>query len=310
MGAEDPGHRAPAAAGPSWPGLGANVTGLRWLVLAFATGLGAGVIGGVYLPDLPNLGGASWATPPVSAALSPAARPHSVSALGRLEPKEGVIQLAGPSDMSVVIARLLVDQGDPVEKGQLVAVLDKAAVREASVKRLEAELAHARRELERYLRLKHRAVVSDSERDSRELAVKVAAAELDGARAELDRAHVFSPIEGRVLAVHTREGERVGPDGIVALGRTGEMHAVAEVYESDIGRVAVGQAAVVTSPALPEPLTGKVEWIELQVGKLDALGTDPAARKDARVVEVDIRLDDSKHAGGLTNLQVEIEILP
>jgi HlyD family secretion protein len=289
------------------------VKNLSWLALAFAAGVGAGVLGHEYLPALD---GANAATPPVSAAPPPAsdALPASegrvaVSALGRLQPKDGVIEVAGPSDLSVVIARLLVDKGDPVEQGQLIAELDTAAVREAQVQRLRAELAHAKRELKRHLSLKDRAVISDSERDARELAVKVAAAELNGARAELERAHVYSPIDGRVLEVHTREGERVGPDGIVALGRTGEMYAVAEVYESDVGGVKLGQHAVVTSPALHEPLTGTVDWIKLQVGKLDALGTDPAARKDARVVEVEIRLDEGERAAGLTNLQVEIEIL-
>jgi HlyD family secretion protein len=189
-------------------------------------------------------------------------------------------------------------------------VLDKAAVRKATVKRLEAELAHAKRERDRHLRLQSEAVISDAQRDARELAVKVAAADLQGARAELARAHVYSPVDGRVLAVHAREGERVGPDGIVALGRTGEMYAVAEVYESDIGRVKIGQHAIVSSPALHEPLTGSVDWIKLQVGMLDTLGTDPAARKDARVVEVEIRLDDGEQAAGFTNLQVEVEILP
>jgi len=43
--------------------------------------------------------------------------------------------------------------------------------------------------------------------------------------------------------------------------------------------------------------------------KLDQIGDDPAARKDARIVEVEIRLDDSKAAADLTNLQVEIEIV-
>ena len=283
-----------------------------WMLLAFATGVGTGVLGRGYLPDL---GGANFATPPasgepaVSAAPPLAHRPVAVSALGRLEPKDGVIEVSGPSDPSVVISRLLVDKGDPVEKNQLIAELDTAAVREATVARLEAELAHARRELERHLRLKNQAVISDSDRDARELAVKVAAAGLEGARAELERAHVLSPVDGRVLAVHARAGERVGPEGIVALGRTGEMYAVAEVYESDIARVKLGQQAVVTSPVLPEPLTGTVEWIKLQVGKLDVLGTDPAARKDARVVEVEIRLDDGEQAAGLTNLQVEVEIL-
>jgi HlyD family secretion protein len=88
------------------------------------------------------------------------------------------------------------------------------------------------------------------------------------------------------------------------------MYAIAEVYETDVARVEVGQRAEVFSPALPAPLGGTVEWIDLEVGKQDALGTDPAARKDARVVEVEVKLDDSALASGLTNLQVEVTIGP
>jgi len=38
--------------------------------------------------------------------------------------------------------------------------------------------------------------------------------------------------------------------------------------------------------------------------------TDPAARKNARIVEVTIALDDSGPAAGLTNLQVDVLIHP
>jgi HlyD family secretion protein len=42
---------------------------------------------------------------------------------------------------------------------------------------------------------------------------------------------------------------------------------------------------------------------------MDVLSTDPAARADARVVEVQIRLDESAALLGLTNLQVEVKVL-
>jgi HlyD family secretion protein len=88
------------------------------------------------------------------------------------------------------------------------------------------------------------------------------------------------------------------------------MFAIAEVYETDIGRVAVGQRARVTSPVFPEPLGGVVEKIRPKIEKQDALGTDPAARKDARVVEVEIRLDRGAPVEGLSLVQVEVLILP
>ena len=92
------------------------------------------------------------------------------------------------------------------------------------------------------------------------------------------------------------------------LGRTDRMMAVAEVYETDIGRVATGQAATVSSDALERDLTGRVIRVRAQVHKHDVIGTDPAARKDARIIEVEILLDDAEAVANLTNLQVEIII--
>lgn len=243
--------------------------------------------------------------PDVSA---PPAEVTAVTALGRLEPEDGIRSIAGPSGAPAVISKLRVDEGDPVEEGQVIAVLDTEPLRRANVERWRAELANAKRELARHEELNTSRVVSDSSRDDWETRMHVARAELSHARAELARATVRSPIAGRVLFVHAREGELVGPEGILEIGRTDSMFAIAEVYEDDVARVRPGQRATITSPALPTPLTGRVDWVHLKVAKQDALGTDPAARKDARVVEVEIRLDDSEPASALTNLQVEIEI--
>jgi HlyD family secretion protein len=166
--------------------------------------------------------------------------------------------------------------------------------------------------LGRNLELHKGAYISDSVRDALQLELAVARAELRSAEAELERTRVRSPIDGRVLEVHARAGERVEAEGIVEMGRTDQMVAIGEVYETDVGRVRVGQRARVASPALPRPLRGSVERIGLKIGKLDALGTDPAARTDARVVEVEVRLDadDAALAAARTHLQVRVELEP
>jgi HlyD family secretion protein len=86
------------------------------------------------------------------------------------------------------------------------------------------------------------------------------------------------------------------------------MYAIAEVYETDVRGLRRGMRARVRSAALGGELTGAVERIRPKVQKMDEIGTDPAARKDARIVEVEIRLDDSAAAANLTNLQVDVEI--
>jgi HlyD family secretion protein len=127
-------------------------------------------------------------------------------------------------------------------------------------------------------------------------------------QAELDRAYVRAPFAGRILDVHAHVGELVGAHGVVELGRVDQMIAIAEVYETDIRHVRVGQKARIRSDALAGDLTGTVARIRPKVQKLDEIGTDPAARKDARIIEVEIKLDDSAPAASLSLLQVEVEI--
>lgn len=128
------------------------------------------------------------------------------------------------------------------------------------------------------------------------------------ASAQARRMTITAPIDGRILNVKIKPGEEVGTGAVLVMGDTERMRAVAEVYETDIGRVSVGQAATIASRALPHPVTGKVVRIGNMVFKNDVLNVDPAARADARVVEVWIELDDAGLTERLTNLTVDVVI--
>jgi HlyD family secretion protein len=135
-----------------------------------------------------------------------------------------------------------------------------------------------------------------------------AEAALTRQQAGLERAYLRAPFAGRVLDIHTKAGELAGAAGVLEIGRVEQMYAIAEVYETDIRNVRIGQKARVSSDALARPLAGTVTRIRPKVQKLDEIGTDPAARKDARIIEVEVRLDDSAPAASLSLLQVEVEI--
>jgi HlyD family secretion protein len=79
----------------------------------------------------------------------PASDDGRVAALGRLQPKDGVRVIAGPAQAVAVVGELLVDEGDPVRAGQVIARLDDAELRDAAVQRAEARVANAKAELER-----------------------------------------------------------------------------------------------------------------------------------------------------------------
>ncbi len=120
-------------------------------------------------------------------------------------------------------------------------------------------------------------------------------------RRKLERAYIRAPVDGRVLDVLVKPGEFIGAEGFLELGRVDKMYAVAEIYETDILRVKVGQNATISSDAA-HALSGKVELIRHKVQKQDVTGTDPAAARDARIIEVEILLDDARPAESLTHL--------
>ncbi|MEJ2534125.1 MAG: efflux RND transporter periplasmic adaptor subunit [Gammaproteobacteria bacterium] len=188
-------------------------------------------------------------------------------------------------------------------------VAAKEAARRASL--LERELA-AREEVEASEGAARASAASCTAARSD---ARVAAAGIDVARARLvrrqaehARSFVLAPFDGKVLRILAEPGEYVGADGVLELGRVDRMYAIAEVHETEVGQVRAGQRATVSSAALPGDLSGTVRFIRPKVQKQDETGTDPAARQDARIVEVGVLLDDPTAAARLTNLQVEVVI--
>ncbi len=149
--------------------------------------------------------------------------------------------------------------------------------------------------------------------------IKVAQAEVESAIAEVKKAeadltlsYVRSPINGEVLKVHTRAGEIVNAEGIVELGQIDQMYAVAEIYETDIAKVRLGQKVVVTGAAFPGQLEGVVAEIGRKVSTQNVLSTNPLADTDQKVIEVKVRIarpEDNQRVNSLTNLQVQVRIL-
>jgi HlyD family secretion protein len=216
------------------------------------------------------------------------------------------------------------------------------AAEQAAIARLEATLAGAQIDAARYDELYQKQAATVIERDQRRLQVetatqavneaksrlqslqeirdvdvKLAEAEVDAAttavekaRRELEASVVKAPFNGRVLTIHAHPGEEIGPRGVIEIGRTDKMYVIAEVFESDIPRVKVGQKATITSEAFSKPWSGEVESIGSQVAKGDIDQTNPVSLTDARVVDVKIRLDDSSEASRLIHGKVTAVIEP
>ncbi|MBR0706227.1 HlyD family efflux transporter periplasmic adaptor subunit [Bradyrhizobium liaoningense] len=133
-----------------------------------------------------------------------------------------------------------------------------------------------------------------------------AQADLAVAKTALDQAIVRAPFDGRVLSLKARVGERVGNDGLLELGATDDMRVVVDVYQSDIGRVRLGQAVDVRAEAISGSLKGRVTYVGDAVVRQTVINNDPATSTDARVVQVYVSLSkqDSERVEKLSRLQV------
>ncbi len=357
-------------------------------------------------------------------------RPKQVVALGKLIPKGEVIKLSVANAEDSRVNQILVNEGDRVEKNQVIAILqglenrqrdleeatkqvelaqarleqvragdtkkadlaaqkanisrlqsqlrNETVERQAAIASAEAQLRQAELTYDRNQTLLQQGAVtqqaSDETKEALDMAraalnerkaqqnntrqtleqeinqeqenlarleeirpvdVKVSQVELERAiiaveqvKADLEDTKVKVPIAGQILRINTRVGEQVNTEeGIVELGRTDEMYAIAEVYETDIGKVKIGQPAAISSEyggfggkaaisseygGFGGKLNGTVEHLGLQVGAKELLESseDPTQDENSRIVEVKIRIDpeDSQKVAGLTNMQVRIEI--
>jgi HlyD family secretion protein len=140
--------------------------------------------------------------------------------------------------------------------------------------------------------------------------IESAIAQMKRAETELNQAYIRTPNPGKILKIHTRPGEKISSNGIADLGETEQMVVVAEVYQTDIGKIKVGQKAAVTSQAFSGELHGTVKEIALKVSRQNVFSNQAGENLDSRVVEVKIHLnsEDSKQVAGLTNLQVQVAI--
>jgi HlyD family secretion protein len=141
--------------------------------------------------------------------------------------------------------------------------------------------------------------------------VAVAKAVAARAAADVEAAQVRAPSAGRVLALLTREGERISDQGLLKLGDVGSMHAVAEVFEADIRKVRLGGNAEVILESTGERFPAKVVELGHAVARKAILTNDPVSDTDARIVEVRVQLtaSDSVALARLSHARVEVSIV-
>ncbi|WP_017652345.1 ABC exporter membrane fusion protein [Fortiea contorta] len=141
--------------------------------------------------------------------------------------------------------------------------------------------------------------------------VRSATTAVKQAKADQDLTYLRAPISGTILKIHAKTGEIISTSGFAEIGKTSQMYVVAEVYQTDIQKVQIGQKATITSTAFPGELKGYVREVGWQVDKQSIFSLNPSSDTDRKIVQVKIFIDnpeDSKRVSRLSNLQVDVAI--
>jgi len=235
---------------------------------------------------------------------------EAVAALGRLRPLGEIRRLAAPVSGfggTPRVSQLFVEEGDTVTRGQVLAVFDSRpqieadlSALDAQIRSVETEIPLQRREVLRYSQAAKAGaaamVILEEKQDALTMSQRKRVeliAERRTLEADLADSELKSPIDGTVLRLNARVGERPNTDGVLEVGASQSMEALIEVYESDINRIAVGDPVTLVSEngGFDGSLRGRVERISPQVRQREVLSTNPTGDADARIVEVQVTLD-------------------
>ncbi|HTE79323.1 MAG TPA: efflux RND transporter periplasmic adaptor subunit [Reyranella sp.] len=122
--------------------------------------------------------------------------------------------------------------------------------------------------------------------------INITAAKLDNARTSREQALVRSSLDGVVVQIYTRQAERISGNGIAKIVDMSQLRVLADVDELHLGRVATGGKVEVTFRGSPTVYRGKISRIAPTVKRMQRIEPDGGSSTDARVVQVEIELDD------------------
>lgn len=159
----------------------------------------------------------------------------------------GSLESEGQADIvpeaNGVVTQLLVEEGDTVRKGQLLAVLSNPSL-EAGAQRAQLDLDRARREVETARSLHGRGAISDQELRTAEETFQASETTFLEATRTQGFTRIQSPIDGTVSVRDLRLGEVAGGQRAFQVVDLARLRVVVQLPEKDLARVRQGQLVV------------------------------------------------------------------
>jgi RND family efflux transporter MFP subunit len=186
------------------------------------------------------------------------------------------------------VARVMVQPGDWVKKGAILAYIDRSVQNQqaqqqaAQINVSQADLKLAEANLERAQKLVGRGFISQADidqriatRDQARARVNVAKAQYNELLARAGRLNIVAPESGLVLERNVEPGQVVsaGSGVLFRLAAGGEMELRAQLSESDLSSLSNGVKANITPTGSQEVFTGQVWQIAPVIDQTTRQGT-------------------------------------
>lgn len=150
------------------------------------------------------------------------------------------------------LIELLVEEGDRVEKGQVMARLDGERLR-LEMLAAKAELARASREYERNTGLHARGLISASMYEGLKYELAALEASYKLKRLNYDYSQLRAPISGIVAAREVKRGQNVNVGDVAfRITETSELLAYLQIPQSQLQKFHAGDSATVRVASMPD----------------------------------------------------------
>jgi len=178
---------------------------------------------------------------------------------GSVEPNS-VVRVA--AEVPGRIERITGVEGQAIKAGDMLAKLNTDLL-QASFDQARATMDLDARELLRVEGLRDRGVATDTELDQARARAEASKAMFDAAKAQLDRAVIYSPTSGTLNKIPVETGEYVAPGTIIAeIVETDPVLVVVEVPEKDMRYLRVGKTETILADALDsKEFTGRISYL-------------------------------------------------
>ena len=149
------------------------------------------------------------------------------------------------------VVSLLVEEGDRVAEGQVLAELDGERLR-LEMLSAKANLDQVRSEYERYTDLAARGLVSEAMFESLKYDLEALEAAYELARLNFDYSKIRAPIDGVVSSREIKLGQSIGVSDVAfRITDTSELLAYLQIPQAELGKFSAGQFATLTVNAMP-----------------------------------------------------------